>query len=339
MDQKAFEALGDDTLVEVSGKPMTKREVMQRVKALRDTAAAQKRAARANDDDPTAALERREKAAVDSANAPIVAQMKTIRPTITVAPSGAAPSPAPSGSAPPAGSAPALNAMLGQLKPGSAVILGGANFGAAEGEVRMYGTFDGGFVKLSVDSWGPKGIGAFVPAIKGVLDQEVSIKVVRKDGSASNVRKSNFTAAREVRKLKLSDFGTGSCTNALHSTDSCKTSGQSDCGASVCADHWLGVFGTWAKSTDRYAVTLKNGWTYESHSFKGEAVFEPPPWEWANPILLLEYGLAPNPKPTLNVAAKGSSPLLDVSWHVLYMWANRYDLDVYVTGPAGTAHK
>ena len=98
------------------------------------------------------------------------------------------------------------------------------------------------------------------------------------------------------------------------------------------------AFGTAAKSTDRFAVTLKNTWTYDSHGFAGQSAFEPPPHEWFNPVLLLEQYLLGNEKPTVKVVSAGSAPSFEVPWQLLAFWADRYQLSVYVTGPAGTAH-
>ncbi len=348
MNRAAFEALGDDALVEVNGKSMSKRAVVSQVESLRAN-----RAAMRTSDDVDGVREsfaKREKAARDAANAPVLrklAEMKSDTTTATVAPaviSGgvvlkpitpSAPAPAP---ASPATTSPQLTGMLGQVKPGNAVILFGSGFGNGEGEVRMYGSFPNGFVKLAIDTWGPKGIGIFIPQVTGVLDQQITLKVVTKDGKYSNNRTASFTATREIRKLKMSDFTKQECRDAAFSTDKCTTVGTTGCSSSVCGEHWVPVFGTVAKSTDRFAVTLKNSWSYESHAFEGLSAFEPPPYEWVNPVLLLEQYLLGNEKPTLKLVSGGAAPSFEIPWETVAFWADRYNLSVYVTGPAGTTH-
>lgn len=348
MNRAAFEALGDDDLVEVNGKSMSKRMVVSQVASLRAN-----RAAMRSSDDFDAVREsftKRENAARDAANAPVLrklAEMKGATTTATVAPevfSGgivlkpvtpSAPAPAP---ASPATTSPQITGMLGQFKPGNAVILFGSGFGNGEGEVRMYGSFPNGYVKLAIDTWGPSGIGVFVPQITGVLDQQITLKVVTKAGKYSNYRTAPFTATREVRKLKMSDFAKQECRDAAFSTDKCTTVGTTGCSSSVCGEHWVPVFGTAAKSTDRFAVTLKNSWTYESHAFEGLSAFEPPPYEWVNPVILLEQYLLGNEKPTLKLVSGGAAPSFEVPWEAIAFWADRYNFSVYVTGPAGTAH-
>ena len=228
--------------------------------------------------------------------------------------------------------------MLGQIKPGSAVILLGSGFGALEGEVRMYGTFPNGFIKLSVDSWGNGGIGVFIPQVTGVLDQQITLKVVTKAGAYSNYRTASFTATRELRKVKLGEFATRQCRDAALSFDSCKTVGEGSCSSSVCGEHMVPQFPSVAESTDRFATTLKNGWTYDSHKFSGATAFTPAPQEWLNPIVLAEAYAMGNDKPTLKVLSTGTSPSFEIPWTVPSLWTDRYNLTLFVTGPAGTSH-
>jgi len=139
LDRASFDALADDDVVDVAGKQMSKRAVLAHVKALRDASAP-----RAQEEGAVeaarAAHAKKEKDAVDAANAPVVAKMAALRVAPVVAAAPAAPAPAGAAAAQPAPAAPKLSGMLGQIKPGSAVILFGSSFGTLEGEVRMYGT-------------------------------------------------------------------------------------------------------------------------------------------------------------------------------------------------------
>ncbi len=351
LGRAAFESLTDDDVLEVNGKSMTKRQVLAETKALREA----KRDANGDADDfenERASFSKKQKSALDSENAAVLSKMSDLRkaggtqqdvrkagkdqqeaaPGPIGATSLVASSPAP------AATTPALNGMLGQLKPGSAVILFGSNFGTLEGEVRMYGTFTNGFIKLSVDSWGNGGIGVFVPSdIKGVLDQQVTLKIVTKAGVSSNYKTAPFTAARELRKMKLSDFTTKQCRDAALSVDKCSTVGQTGCSSSVCGDHLVPMFPGAAASTDRWSATLKNTWTYDHHSYSGGTYFSPG-YEWVNPIVLLETYAIGNEKPKFKNLSSATTPSFEIEWLAPSLWADTYNLTVYVTGPAGTSH-
>ena len=340
LSRASFEALGDDDVVDVGDKQMSKRALLAHVKALHDASAARgKEADERAIEAARAAHAQKEKAAVEAANAPIVAQMSALRlaPVVAIAPAASAPAPAAPAPAP-AAATPKLTGMLGQIKPGSAVILFGSGFGALEGEVRMYGTFPNGFIKLSVDSWGNGGIGVFIPQVTGVIDQQITLKIVTKAGAYSNYKTAPFTATRELRKVKLGEFTTHQCRDAALSFDACKTIGEGSCSSSVCGEHSVPVFPGKAESTDRFAATLKNGWLYESHTFAGETVFSPGAQEWLNPIVLAETYAIGNDKPTLKVLSTGSSPSFEVPWSAPALWGDRYKLTVLVIGPAGTSH-
>jgi hypothetical protein len=335
LDRSAFESLSDDDVVDVRGKSMTKREVLKQAMALRD--------AKGDDSEKEtfeterAASAQKQKAALDAENAPVMAKMQDLRK----AASELRVTPGLSAKATPSASAtatPELKGMLGQLKPGSAVILFGTAFGALEGEVRMYGTFPNGFIKLSVDSWGNGGIGVLVPTtVTGVFDQQVTLKIVTKAGASSNYKTAPFTAARELRKMKMSEFSTQQCRDAALSSDKCVTVGQSGCTSSVCGSHAVPVLGG-AASTDRFKATLKNGWTYDHYGFEGGIAFSPGPQEWINPIVLLETYLLGNDKPTVKNLSTAGAPSFEIPWSVPSLWSDTYKLNVYVLGPAGTPH-
>jgi hypothetical protein len=354
MGRAAFDALSDDDVVEVNGKPLTKKQVMAQAKAIREA----KPTAIDDADDlekERTSFAKKQKAALDAENAAVISKMSELRKAggnqqdarkaggvqqmadfgDVDAISLATTTPAPA----PATPTPALSGMLGQLKPGSAVILFGSNFGTLEGEVRMYGTFTNGYVKLSVDSWGNGGIGVFVPSdIKGVLDQQVTLKIVTKAGVSSNYKTAPFTAARELRKMKMSDFSTSQCRDAALSVDKCTTAGQTGCSSSVCGDHAVPVFPGGAASTDRWATTLKNTWTFDHHSYSGGTYFSPGPQEWINPIVLIETYAIGNTNPKFRNLSTATTPSFEIEWVAPSLWADTYKLNVYVVGPAGTSH-
>jgi hypothetical protein len=346
MGRAAFDALSDDDVVEVNGKPLTKKQVMAQAKAIRDTKPS------ANDDaddleNERAAFAKKQKSALDAENAAVLSKMSELRKAggtpQELRKAGGVQQEAVFGDDDATMLAtsptPALSGMLGQLKPGSAVILFGSNFGTLEGEVRMYGTFTNGYVKLVVDSWGNGGIGVFVPGdIKGVLDQQITLKVVTKAGLSSNYKTAPFTAARELRKMSMNDFSTKQCRDAALSVDKCTTAGQTGCSSSVCGDHAVPVFPGAAVSTDRWATTLKNTWTYDHYGFTGGTYFSPGPQEWINPIVLIETYAIGNDKPKFRNLSTATTPSFEIEWAAPSLWADTYKLNVYVVGPAGTPH-
>ena len=68
------------------------------------------------------------------------------------------------------------------------------------------------------------------------------------------------------------------------------------------------------------------------------SAFEPPPYEWVNPVLLLEQYLIGNEKPALKLVSGGAAPSFEIPWAAVAFWADRYNLSVYVKGPAGMTH-
>lgn len=138
--------------------------------------------------------------------------------------------------------------------------------------------------------------------------------------------------------MKLGEFATHQCRDAALSLDTCKTTGEGTCSSSVCGEHTTPAFPGGAASTDRFATTLKNGWLYDSHSFTGSVVFSPGPQERLNSVLLAETYALGNDKPTLKVISTGSSPSFEIPWSAPALWSDRYNLTVFVVGPAGTAH-
>ena len=354
MNRAAFESLADDDIVEVNGKAMTKKQVVAEAKAIREAKPAALEESEKFENEK-ASFEKKQKAALDAENAAVVSKMSELRKAGGVGneyvrKAGGGQQEAVDGDeaislqATPTQTTtatPAISGMLGQLKPGSAVILFGSNFGTLEGEVRMYGTFTNSYVKLVVDSWGNGGIGVFVPSdIKGVLDQQVTIKIVTKAGISSNYKTAPFTAARELRKMTMNDFSKKECRDAALSVDKCTTVGQSGCTSSICGDHLVPIYPGAAVSTDRWAATLKNTWTYDHHGFAGGYYFSPG-YEWVNPVVVLATyaaGKATAAAPKFKNLSTATTPSFEIEWATPSLWADTYKLNVYVVGPAGTAH-
>jgi hypothetical protein len=145
------------------------------------------------------------------------------------------------------------------LTPGGMVAFRGSCLGANPGEVRMYGDFPGGVVKLHIDLWTDDSVAATVPAdLSAVMDQTAGVQVVRTDGSVSNARRLPFTARRETTRLSANLISIVNCSqdtycsansvvhNALRSED--ENDGDLD-------------------GSDTWQIGVGNGWALQSLDF------------------------------------------------------------------------
>ncbi len=100
------------------------------------------------------------------------------------------------------GTMPSIASVQGTVEPGALVHITGQNFGAPSGKVLLKG-LPGGDRALTLDAgtpgpWGAGAIAAVVPEIEGVLDQQVTLVVVTKDGLSSAAKPVAFKAALDV---------------------------------------------------------------------------------------------------------------------------------------------
>lgn len=97
---------------------------------------------------------------------------------------------------------PTITKIHGTVEPGATVHVDGKDFGSDRGHVRLEG-LPGGDRTLAFDQnvsapWDPTGIVVIIPDVEKVLDQTVSLVVVRKDGISSAPKSVRFKAALEV---------------------------------------------------------------------------------------------------------------------------------------------
>jgi hypothetical protein len=190
------------------------------------------------------------------------------------------------------------------VSPGGKVVIQGANFNSADGDpgqiVLKIGTkFPMPIVKLGVPTqpvfhqpyverqltvlgWADSHVFGQIPAdITGVMDGLVTLEVWRSDGSKSAPFTVNFTAARDLQILPMSDVTLKSCTNTAdgnrcdQSTDSSQLTIPSHMGFdpsfSIFGEHTTFIQNTQQQATgsDTYSFDLKNGWVLdESYQFE-----------------------------------------------------------------------
>ncbi len=136
----------------------------------------------------------------------------------------------------------------------------GSCLGANSGEVRMYGEFPGGVVKLQVDLWTDDSFAATVPAdLSGVLDQTASVQVSRTDGSVSNARRLPFTARRGSMRLPVNLISIVSC---AQSTTDCSGSGVVHFATRSDDENDGDLDGS-----DTWRIGVGNGWVLQSLDF------------------------------------------------------------------------
>ena len=190
------------------------------------------------------------------------------------------------------------------VSPGGKVVIQGANFNSADGNpgqiVLKIGTkFPIPIVKLGVPTqpvyhqpyierqltvlgWADSHVFGQIPAdISGAMDGPVTLEVWRSDGSKSAPFTVNFTAARDLQILPMSDVTLKSCTNTAdgnrcdQSTDSSQLTIPSHMGFdpsfSIFGEHTTFIQNTQqqASGSDKYSFDLKNGWVLdESYQFE-----------------------------------------------------------------------
>jgi hypothetical protein len=229
------------------------------------------------------------------------------------------------------------------VTPSGALILSGTCFGPPQGEVRLYAAgLPNGFVSLVMDQWTDSAVATFLPPITGVAAGDVKLKVVRKDAIHSNELIRPFVPTQEVKMLTKSDFAPNSCADAPIFVDKCYTKGENGCKSTICADHHMPVIG-YGGFSDRYKITLKNGYQYASHAFDPSWWFGPPnPALWADPaagywfVINAPIGAS---DPELTVHSKSSTIDMEVPINGATWYAKAYTLDIFVKGPAGVSYK
>ncbi|MCP5068882.1 MAG: hypothetical protein GY946_20150 [bacterium] len=157
--------------------------------------------------------------------------------------------------------------------PGGALSFVGRNFGATRGTVHLMGKFLFGKLKLDILEWTAGGmVGARVPDIGSVQDQQVEIRLTTAGGETSNLVPCGFTAKRERKWLpfdathmRLSQcnvgksYSQGSLINDPDETYSQESGSLLICSHKSDGDNW---------GVDKYETkTLKNGWRFVEWKF------------------------------------------------------------------------
>ncbi len=152
---------------------------------------------------------------------------------------------------------PYIAEMKGSLTPGGMITFEGDCLGTTPGEVRVYGDFANGFVRLQVQMWADGGVAATVPAdLTGVLDQSARLEVVRADQRASNDRKAAFVATRATLQVPASLVQLVTCTDYANDC-------ADDAASHVSTDGDDGSSGQ-RFGTDAWQVTVGNGWSLQN---------------------------------------------------------------------------
>jgi hypothetical protein len=196
-----FDSLPDTAVLRIRGKTYTKAEL--RALEARHVAArgaglpALRQKAKSGLAAAEAAFQAEEKARLFGLNAGIASRFGSAhRVTQSVGPGDVARVAGPM--------TPLITGVEGKAEPGASLYVEGKNFGASgdAGKVELRG-LPGGTRTLAFDPaflfpWAPTGVAVVVPDVSGVLDQDVSIVVVTKAGTATAPRTIPFHAARVV---------------------------------------------------------------------------------------------------------------------------------------------
>jgi hypothetical protein len=158
---------------------------------------------------------------------------------------------------------PYIAEMKGSLTPGGMITFEGTCLGTTPGEVRIYGDFANGFVRLQVQMWADGGVAATVPAdLTGVLDQSARLEVIRADQQVSNDRKAAFVATRATLQVPATLVQLVTCTDYANDC-------ADDAASHVSTDGDDGSSGQ-RFGTDAWQVTVGNGWSLQNLAISDE---------------------------------------------------------------------
>jgi hypothetical protein len=204
MPATTFNSLPDQAEIEIDGRKMTKRQFLMEMEQKSKMAIARK--------PPTPQLTQAQADAEFSTfrtgllqgyGKRLEAENAVIRGNATNLGRTAQPPPAPDQC-----STPKINAVSAAppVEPGEELIINGCGFGPTGGELRLVGSFPGGYLKLSKLQWFPHAINARVPMVSGVKDHTAKLQVVTSDLKISNQWPMTFRATREVVRLVLNNI-------------------------------------------------------------------------------------------------------------------------------------
>ena len=174
--------------------------------------------------------------------------------------------------------------QLGALTPGGKLYIKGNHFGSSKGKIILHGSFwVSRSTALKVETWSPTKITATVPREtlgKNVRDQHTKFQIKSAKGVGGIAWKIRFRAARQSRWIDMNDKAVKvvSCSagaDANQCNNNLFTAGSEKCSFMITPTwenrnpaifsfhHNCGSLVDFDEGTDRYAITLKNGWVFK----------------------------------------------------------------------------
>jgi hypothetical protein len=256
-------ALPDGAVVQIKGKRFTASELRAlaaRSAAKRRSTDALKQKAKGDVSAAQAAFRAQEKARINRSNAQVASQFGGAhRVAVKLDPKQAVEAMMP----------PEITSITGNAEPGGALYIQGKHFGpgTSGGYVSIQGLPIGerllGWDPTYLFPWQPTAIAVVVPDITGVVDQTVSVSVLRKDGALSAPYKIPFMAAREVRSAfpnKVVKCGQDATENACLAYDFFE-------GVHTENTFWEDD----AAACDHFEATAKPPWEFEKFQISNES--------------------------------------------------------------------
>ena len=187
---------------------------------------------------------------------------------------------------------------LGALTPNGTLYVKGEHFGTSKGKINLHLSHPvPQVVALSVEEWSDTNLKAKIPGnISGVMDHQAKFQVLSSKGIGGIAWKVPFYAARSSKQLKHDDpaVKVGHCSTGgdRNYCNDLNTSTGGNCFSvaippvfktgSIYAQHVnCDSAVDWDDGTDKYEVTLKNGWVFKKveYTFKkssGSEKINPP---------------------------------------------------------------
>lgn len=233
--------------------------------------------------------------------------------------------------------------VAGTVTPGGTIVVHGGCFGALGGGVKLIGTFPGGSLTLNVSGWTDDTITATIPAVRGVLDQNVQLRLSRLIITGKDLQHSptvlsdlvpmHFTAIRETVPVDWRYVHTVTCANAPGSLDApnCQTlynSGGDWTYNTQYASHDA-PNGVTAGNVDTWQVQLPPGFVFDRLEIQSTPDGDSVTLEPTVNVALVTWRVAwKSAHQRLNQVENGKPVVFDYE-------EGTYITTVYATGPAG----
>lgn len=225
--------------------------------------------------------------------------------------------------------------LFSDITPGGTVALKGVGFGITKGQLLLTGLKRHTGVALApipltILEWKGTFIGAKIPTITAVKNQQAKLQVKTHNNLVGNEYPVNFRATQDIKRLPRSDVN-GSCSTEAD-RDHCAPGGSSSDYIPFCYGplpdpdepvwtfkgvHWTCVGSS--SGTDSFSASVKNDWTFDHTAL---------------------HDMSGGQSVTMSGFQSGVTSMnVSMKWNNANVSYVHYGVNVYVVGPKGVPHK